>query len=283
VRTGLRGDFEAAPASLAPFDHAIAYVPSLDLYLDGTAEYTGSTELPSMDRGALALQVNEGHPKLVHLPDAPASESVTARKVDVTLAGDGTGGAQVDWRADVTGANAGAYRQRYHSEVSRKQRLTEDLGGELAGLEIASLDAPGLDDVEKPVSIHVRAKARQLARREGDAMSLPAGPKEHMVHDYAPLSQRKLDVRLPYRSTSATEWTVHVPANARILRAPEPASATSPFGTVRVDVEKSATVVHVSTVVTLDVSRVRASDYPAFRAWCEGVDRALGQRLVVSR
>ncbi|HEY8077112.1 MAG TPA: DUF3857 domain-containing protein, partial [Labilithrix sp.] len=50
VRTGMRGDFETEPASLAPFDHAIAYVPSMDLYLDGTAEYTGSTELPSMDR-----------------------------------------------------------------------------------------------------------------------------------------------------------------------------------------------------------------------------------------
>ena len=39
-----------------------------------------------MDRAALALQVNEGHPKLVHLPDPPASESVTTKKVEATLA-----------------------------------------------------------------------------------------------------------------------------------------------------------------------------------------------------
>ncbi len=55
VRTGNKGDIETTPASLAPFDHMIAYVPSLDIYLDGTAEYTGSTELPAMDRGALAM------------------------------------------------------------------------------------------------------------------------------------------------------------------------------------------------------------------------------------
>ena len=67
VRTAHRGDIESSPASLAPFDHAIAYVPSLDLYLDGTAEYTGSMELPAMDRGALALQINQGAPKLVRL------------------------------------------------------------------------------------------------------------------------------------------------------------------------------------------------------------------------
>jgi tetratricopeptide (TPR) repeat protein/transglutaminase-like putative cysteine protease len=281
VRTGMRGNFEEAPASLAPFDHAIAYVPSLDIYLDGTAEYTGSTELPAMDRGALALQVNEGHAKLVHLPNPPASDSVTSRKVDVTVAADGD--AQVDWQAEVTGASAGAYRQRYHSEVSRKQRLTEDLSGELGGLEIASLEAPTLDDIEKPAMLHVRAKARQLARREGDAVSIPAGPKEHFVHDFAPLSQRRLDVRLPFRSVSATDWTVHVPSSARVLRAPQPATLSGPFGSVRVTVEQPPGGVHVATIVSLDVSRVSASDYPAFRAWCESVDRALGQRIVVSK
>ncbi len=281
VRTGLRGDFEAAPASLAPFDHAIAYVPSLDIYLDGTAEYTGSTELPAMDRSSLALQINEGHAKLVHLPDPPATESVTSRKVDVSLSADGA--AQVDWSADVTGANAGFYRQRYHSEVSRKQRLTEDLGGELGGLEIASVDAPDLDEVEKPVSLHVHAKARQMARREGDTLSIPVGPKEHMVHDFAPLSQRKLDVRLPFRAKVETNWTVHLPQGARVLRSTQATSSTSPFGSVRVDVEAGPNTMSVATVVTLDVSRVAATDYPAFRAWCETVDRALGQRIVISK
>ncbi len=34
------------PASLAVFNHAILYVPDLDLFLDGTASWTGSRELP---------------------------------------------------------------------------------------------------------------------------------------------------------------------------------------------------------------------------------------------
>src|SRR6476620_1365289 len=59
VRTGMRGEFETEPASLAPFDHAIAYVPSMNLFLDVTAEYSGSTELPAMDRAALALLAAE--------------------------------------------------------------------------------------------------------------------------------------------------------------------------------------------------------------------------------
>ena len=43
VRTGMRGDIKDKPASLAVFDHAIAYVPSQKLFLDGTAEHSNTT------------------------------------------------------------------------------------------------------------------------------------------------------------------------------------------------------------------------------------------------
>jgi hypothetical protein len=281
VRTGQKGDFETYPASLAPFDHAIAYVPSLDLYLDGTAEYTGSLELPTMDRGALALQVNEGVPKLVHLPDPPASESVTARKVDVSASADGS--AQIDWRASVTGAAASSFRQRYHSASSRKERLAEDLSGDFAGLSVTQVEANDLDDVEQPVSLRVRGRSLELARREGTTLSLPASPRAHLVRDWAPLSERRLDVRLRAKATNVSDWTLHVPPGMHAVSAPASEDVRSPFGSVHVATETSGGTVHVVTTVTLDQTRITAADYPAFRAFCEAGDRALGQRLVVSR
>jgi tetratricopeptide (TPR) repeat protein len=281
VRTGLRGDFESTPASLAPFDHAIAYVPSLDLYLDGTAEYTGSAELPAMDRGAFSLQINEGHAKLVHLPDAPASESVTSRKLEVIVAADGS--AQIDALLTVTGANASGYRQRYHSDVSRKQRITEDLAGDFAGLEVTTVDAPDIDNVEEKVALHVRAKARNLTRKEGDSMSIPLGPREHMVHDFAPLSQRRLDIRLPAMTTTENDWTVRLPPGMHVNRVPQASDVRSPFGDVRVEVEQFSSTVHVKTTVRMDRSRISATEYPALRAWCEAADRSLGPRLVLSK
>jgi transglutaminase-like putative cysteine protease len=290
VRTGLKGDFETFPASLAPFDHAIAYVPSLDLYLDGTAEYTGSGELPVMDRGALALQVNEGKPKLVHLPDPPASESVTARKLDVFLAADGS--AQIDWRLNVTGASASSYRQRYQSDSSRKDRLAEDLSGELTGLVITEATAGNLADIEQPVSLRVHARSQELGRRERgvaptgsgeESRSFPAGPHEHLVRDLASLSTRHQDIRLRARTTAVSDWTLHIPAGMHTVTPLQPADVTTPFGSVHVAVESSAASVHVVTTVTLDQTRIPARDYPAFRAFCEAGDHALGQRLVLSR
>src|SRR5262249_19427174 len=136
VRTGMRGEFETAPASLAPFDHAIAYVPSMNVFLDGTAEYTGSNELPAMDRGALALIVDEsGKGKLTHRPDPDAEAPRRPRKTAGGPAADGI--PQLDARTDTPGALASEERQRSHAQGTRRERLGRDMAAEFAGFELA--------------------------------------------------------------------------------------------------------------------------------------------------
>jgi len=277
VRTGLRGDFEAEPASLAPFDHAIAYVPSLDLYLDGTAEWTGSNELPAMNRGALALQINEGKPRLVHLPEPPASESVTSKRIDAAIATDGS--ASVTAKMEVTGATASQWRQRYHAKATQKQRLQEDLSSELNGVELSQITTNDLEDIEQKVEIQAKGKVPVFARKDGDAFRVPVGGREFAVLTWAPLSQRKRDVRIFALTTRETETSVRLPAGAKILSSPHSAEGRSPYGTYRVEVENTNGVVRVKSQVAITRSRIAASEYPAFRTFCENADRELGQTL----
>jgi tetratricopeptide (TPR) repeat protein len=283
VRTANKGDIETTPASLAPFDHMIAYVPSLDLYLDGTAEYTGSLELPAMDRGALAMQVNGGSPKLVRLPDPPATASLASHTVDAKLAADGA--AQVEWREAVSGVEASEWRVRFHAESTRKQRVQQMIAAALPGSEVTAVDAGDLEDVEQGVTLRVRGKVPQFAHVEGeskDVLSVPIGRREHMVRDFAPLATRKLDVRMYAQWTQQDDWTVRLPPGAKLKSAPVSAQGSSPFGTYAVDVTADSTSLHVKTTVTLAKTRVTAEEYAAFRAWCEQVDRALGQRAMVA-
>jgi hypothetical protein len=280
VRTRNKGDIETAPASLAPFDHMIAYVPSLDWYLDGTAEYSGSLELPAMDRGALALQVNRGSAKLVHLPDPPAVASVNTYRVDATIVAGGS--AQVDWRASVAGVEAADWRVRFHAQATRRQRVEQMFATLLPGSEVTAFDSSDLEDVEQPVNMHVRGSTPQFARAEGDVLSVPIGRREHMVRDYAPTVERKLDTRLPAQWTEQDEWTVHLPAGAKLRSLPAPTSGSGPFGSFALAVESSAGVVHVKTTVTLEQTRIPTSAYGAFRRWCEEVDSVLGQRAAVT-
>lgn len=278
VRTGLRGDFDDSPASLAPFDHAIAYVPSFDLYLDGTAEYSGSTELPAMDRGSLAIQINEGKPKLVHLPDPPASASVVTRRIDATVGADGS--AQIDWSGSASGVYAASWRVRYHAEALRKQRIEEDLGSELPGITTSNVTANDLENVELVPSLKVTGKVPNLARKDGAKLSIPVGPKEYLVGDFATLSTRKQDIRLRAQNTQVSERHIKLPANAQITTMPVASSSDSPFGSHTVTVEKEGAGIVVKTTITFKKTRITAAEYAAFRAWCEQVDKGLGQRLV---
>jgi len=277
VRTGLRGDFETEPASLAPFDHAIAYVPSMDIYLDGTAEWTGSSELPSMDRGSLALQVNEGKPKLVHLPEPTAADSVSSKHVEATVGTDGS--AQIDWRVDVTGASAGSWRQRYHAKATQKQRIQEDLSTELPGLDVTQVTSNDLEDVEQKVQLRAKGRAPSYARRDGESWTMPVGAKEHMVRTWAPLSSRRRDIRIYALSTQENETTVKLPQGAKVLGPPHAAEGKSPFGYYKVEVETQGSTVRVKTTVAITKSRIPAAEYAAFRTFCEQADRELGQSL----
>ncbi|MCC6552817.1 MAG: DUF3857 domain-containing protein [Polyangiaceae bacterium] len=285
VRTRMRGDIRSEPASLAPFDHAIAYVPSLDLYLDGTAEHTGSTELPVMDRGALALQINEGKPKLVRLPHPPAEESVTRRLVDLTLAADGSAHFSVD--AQVTGASAVDWRTRYMAEGTRRDRAARDLAADMGAVELApgkaGVDVNDLEDIEQAVKLRARGKAPAFARREGDVLSIPAGPSQRLAADYASLSTRTLDVILPALAAREEEWTVHIPAGMRVTRAPLPQELDSPFGKLSITIEQPAGKVVVRSRLALKKIRITPAEYMSFRTFCETVDRAFGQRIVIGK
>lgn len=285
VRTGMRGNIEDTPASLAPFDHAIAYVPSLDLYLDGTAEHTGSSELPVMDRGAVALQINEGKPKLVHLPQPPPEASTTRRKLEMALAPDGSGQFALD--LTVSGAYAPTYRQRYLAEGLRRERAQRDLAGELGAFELAAgktgLELNDLEDEEQPVHLRARGKAQAFARRDGDTLIVPAGPTHKLTADYASLSKRTLAIDLHALTQKDDEWTIKLPPGMKIARPAQPAQLDTPFGRFSIAFEESAGKVIVKSSLAFKKARITPAEYPAWRAFCEAVDRGFGQSIVVSR
>jgi tetratricopeptide (TPR) repeat protein len=285
VRTQMRGGMESEPASLAPFDHAIAYVPSLDLYLDGTAEHTGSTELPVMDREAFALQINEGKAKLVRLPQAGPEATSVKRAVDVTLAADGS--AQLSTDTTVSGAFAPEWRMRYLAEGTQRDRLTRDLASDFGPVELAAgkggVETNDLNNEEEAVRVKAKAKAASFARKEGDTLSVPAGPVQHLAASMAAQSARTQDIVVGALSTREETWALKLPAGMKATRLPLPLSMDTPFGSFAIKVEDVAGKVTVKSTLTLKKARITPGEYQGFRAFCEAVDRAFGQRVVVGK
>jgi tetratricopeptide (TPR) repeat protein len=283
VRSQMRGDFKSSLPSLAPFDHAIVYVPSQDLYLDGTAEYTGSTELPKMDLGALALLVNQGKSKLTRLPHADPEKNVTTRRLAATLAADGS--AKLELSYDTRGAAASEWRRRYHAEATRRDRIAGDLGSEFPGFALADgaagLSTSNLEDLEQAVQLRVRGAAPTFARREGSQLSLPVTSSVRLTPTYASLSRRRQDVRiLGFPSVDET-FSIKLPPGMSVISAPAKAQHAGAFGSYFVDVQEQAGQVVVRSRLVIRTNRVRPSEYAAWRRFCADVDRVFSTPLIV--
>ncbi len=284
VRTQNRGDFTSQVASLAPFDHAIAYVPSLDLYLDGTAEYAGATELPEADLEAMALQVNQGNSKLVRLPKNDPQQHFVRRSVQARL--DREGGAQLDLHYHVEGNGAPALRQLFHAESTLRERVqTTLLGGQFPGFELApgaaGVRTNDLEDLDQPVDIKVRGKAPTFARREGDQLSIAVTTSRRLTPAYASLPRRRHDVRLLALPAIHDTFTVHLAPGMKVAALPPEQAATTPFGSFSVAVEQRGLQVTVRSNLEITTTRVTPDQYAQWQVFCNTVDSAFSHRLLV--
>ena len=154
----------------------------------------------------------------------------------------------------------------------------------LPGSEVTAVDASNLEDVEQKVTLHVRGKVPQFARAEGDALDGPARRrKEHMVRDYAPLADAQAR-RAHLRAVDAGRRLDGALAAGR--EGEERAAGVEGLEPLRDRTtwrsSRRRASLRVKTTVTLAKTRIPAREYPAFRAWCEEVDRALGQRATVT-
>lgn len=283
VRTQMRGDFPSKLPSLAPFDHAIAYVPSLKLFLDGTAEHTGINELPRMDLGALALLVDKDGAQLVRLPEADPEKNFISRTVQARL---GKGGeAKLDLEYRTGGFVSAEWRRRYHAQATLRDRVNSDLGNEFPGFQIApgaqGIVTSDLNDATKPVQISVKGVAPSFARRENSELSLAVTSNLRLTPTFASLSTRTQDVVTQGFSTTEDRVTVELPPGTVVVSAPASASGRSRFGSYLVEQEISRDQVRVRSRISVTVSRITPKDYPAWKRFCEEVDRALNPRLVV--
>ena len=170
VRTRDLGSLPAHPASLAVFNHAILYVPQLDLFLDGTAEMAGTRELPSMDRGATVLVVDPRDPGASHLGTIPfvgPSANHSSTKITFTLDPQGNAVARAATRSRATAPTA----------TGRPTRLWTSGGPSSSGAGPGASPAPrspssrcpDLEDLEKPVTAEfsLRDPAAGDAHRRG--------------------------------------------------------------------------------------------------------------------
>lgn len=286
VRTRDLGDLAGTPATLWAFNHAIAYVPGLDLYLDATAETSGLRELPDLDQDALVLRLDpwsDGPAVLARIPmQAPADNRVTA-KARYLVENDGD--ATVDLEETIRGSSAGRIRGRFQDTTRRDAAIAQLLASQHPGTELLEAEFVNVDRIGHPVTIRARASMPRLATRSGNTLEIPtAFEPGSKLRQMAPLLTRKQPLIVTARELEENTDTYELPAGSRIEDLPTPVQLTTPFASYsrRFEViagDKPLLVAHLRW--QLDTDRIQVSDYPAYRRLLEAIARAEGARIKV--
>lgn len=280
VRTRRNGAIADLPASLAVFDHAIAYVPELDLYLDGTAEHSGMEELPAMDQGVTVLLVGPDGAELRRTPVLPADRNRRTRTMQVELEADG--GGRIEVLEEVRGNEAPGYRVTYQAEGTRAERFERTMRAVFPGLELErGVAMEGLTRYGDPIRIRYAARVPQFAQLDADGLRLRATVLDQLTPVFARAEERRHALDLQGTSSYVEERRVRVPAGMRVLALPEGGEAESAFGRFSLRLEQGGGEIVARTELELLRDRISAEEYGAFRAWLEAVDAILRQRIAL--
>jgi cellulose synthase operon protein C len=276
------GRMPEAPASLAMFNHAILYVPRFDLWLDGTASFSGSRDLPGEDRGATVLVVNpDGAPRFGYVPEAKPEENRTESIFDVALAADGR--ATLRGTSRIRGVQAPGYRRAYQAEGERRATLEQAFNRTFPGLEVKSLSISDLARIEDDVAMQFELEVARYAQPDGEGLRFtPFGSAAGYTEAYAAASSRRHDLVLGDPSETRFTYRYAVPPGWRVVDVPDPAEVETPFGAFAVRYRKDGGGLVAEGHVTFRTGRVAAKDYPAFRRFTADVDRAFGRKVRIA-
>jgi len=276
------GRIPELPASLAVFNHAILYLPDLDLWLDGTAAYTGSGELPGEDRGASVLVVDPAGPgRFGTIPEARPGDNRTETRFDVAVAPDGS--ASVAGRSRVTGAEASQYRRAYLSEHDRRAQLEKAFNRTFPGLRVREVTVSDLTRIEEAVEMSFALEVPRYAQPGADGLRFtPFGGGAGYLETYASLSERRHDLVPGEPMEKRFVYRYALPPGWKVAEVPEDAAGEGPDAAfeVRHRVEGGALVVEGH--VTFKTGRVPAERYAAFRELAASIDRAFGRRVRIA-
>jgi hypothetical protein len=280
ARTRVGGDLDSEPASLAPFDHAIVYVPKYGLWLDGTAEFSGAYELPAPDQDIPVLVVDEG--KLRRTPVLPAAKNRVRTSETVHL--EASGAARVEEHEWVSGEVAHEWRQHYQAPGERLERYDKAWNAKHPGAHVESVELNDVTDLERPVEVRATINVPDWGHSDGNNLLLPAiGREADMLRSYARLSTRKHDLVLGFPWQQDDRVTVTIPPGFSVKRLPESRVVDSPFGHFSMRATVHGGDVTVDASLAIDRHRIAQEDYAAFRRFCADVDAVVGQELVLGR
>ena len=278
------GTLSPEVASLAAFNHAIAYVPKLDLYLDGTAEFHGSRELASADRVANVLIIEPDAPsRFLTTPEAQPEDNTTSLALDVTLKVDGSASAKGTLVAK--GQGAPEMRRTYQTPATRVVTFEQQWAQSYPGVQASEVMVSDTEGSRVAAVGEVRHLHAAVCRggRRGCSGSSPSARAARSPRRWPRCPSGAWTWCSPACGSTSWRRTTRCPANWNVAELPPEVFEESPFGSLRIVVSKNNGKLKVTGKLVMSRARITAKEYPDFRSWLLKVDQAFSRKIVAQQ
>ncbi len=287
VRAGRGDKLDLELPSMHIFNHCIAYVPGLGpkgLFLDCTARYCGSRELPSMDQGAVAMVAAEGGAaQALYLPYDPPEANLVRLVCKATINADGS--AKLDTRARIVGQEAYRYRSEYQEGSKRILNIEKEYNWFFKSVKAKSIDFSDLSDYNKPVEYSAEFDIPALARTEKGGLVLRGSLFAfELCRSLAQTDTRYHDLIMDYPFRHEREVVLTIPEGLKFESVPQDWKNESEFASFSLAFKKiSGTSLRITAAYTLKASRVKRDDYPKLRSFAVACDKAESAEIVITK
>jgi hypothetical protein len=229
VRTAELGPVTGEMALLEVFNHAIAYLPEDDLWLDGTASGHAMLPPPGMDQGAVVLVV-----------DGPNSRPLTTplvggglERTDFRLGPERGGLVPLQVRVEDRGEAADRRRGKFAGSKDPRPFATW-LQRSFPGAELTTEPVSRLIPSRDPAIIELEAVVPRTALESQGGIAIYPGEFD-WTNRVVPTAERSGPLLVEVRPD--LEWSLEVDLGRPPTAVPQPVDLTSDFGFLKLETE----------------------------------------------
>lgn len=253
------------------------------LWLTVGDRYAPFGYIPSQVRGQRAYVMVGDAPEVVAVP-AEGAEDAIHYVGSGALAADGS--AKLDLVLRFHGRFATGLRNGL-AQVPENQLVniieSRLLGPALQGARLESHRVEALDELDRPLALHVRVSVPHLATRvgaKGLVLNVPFTPS---LAGYAALARRSTPLLFREGSAQSLELTLELPAGARVENLSPQLSPK--FGDLEVEVKDAleGNTLTLSRRMRLEAGRVQPERYPDFRKFVRVAEDALSGSIRIRK
>jgi transglutaminase-like putative cysteine protease len=215
--------------SFAPFNHVINYLPSLDLYLDSTAQFAPFGTLPFEDADKPVLLTSLA--RVGHTPRVTASSNVADTQVTLRIADDGriAGTSRTQMTGDY---EISSRSSRFDDRSAPADQVARRILGRVGETGAGTLENVDPEDIGTPFWINADFSLDPLSNIPGlGALKVPSGLGPGVLARIAAAKPSAGTQRHPWPCISRTvheHYALDFPATVRITHIPSPTTYRDP-------------------------------------------------------